>query len=233
MTQDNCLWKLGEEYREKCYALALTSCTYKRQSLAQLIMIPSVLIHVAASMHALCSLICSQLVEEHTCTQGMCMKSVTNQTILHTYIHTRAHTYTYIIMYTHTHTHTQDSVILHSYNCHNDYVLAKCAFNSLHKEFYGKQIFDMLDELQAVHEDLVKGFRTCMQKQVQLREEKVCTAKGKFYVEYNISTMKLYMQLLLNSIALNIHCMKYVHGYLPVVSTRERVVVMGSSIYVL
>ena len=50
------------------------------------------------------------------------------------------------------------------------------AFNALHEEFYGKQIYDMLDELQAVQEDLVKGFRTSMQKYVQLNQEKVAEA---------------------------------------------------------
>ena len=47
------------------------------------------------------------------------------------------------------------------------------AFNALDEEFYSKQIYDMLDELQAVQEDLVKGFRTSMQKCVQLNQEKV------------------------------------------------------------
>ena len=47
------------------------------------------------------------------------------------------------------------------------------AFNALHEEFYTKQIHDMLDELQALQEDVVKGFRTCMQKHAQLSQEKV------------------------------------------------------------
>lgn len=74
------------------------------------------------------------------------------------------------------HTPPQDSVILHSYNAHNEYVMQLRAFNALHEEFYGKQIYDMLDELQAVQEDLVKGFRTSMQKYVQLNQEKVAEA---------------------------------------------------------
>ena len=39
--------------------------------------------------------------------------------------------------------------MLHSYNAHNDYVLSRTAFNCLHDEFYNKQIYDMLDELQV------------------------------------------------------------------------------------
>lgn len=44
----------------------------------------------------------------------------------------------------------QDSLILRSYNAHNDYILGLTAFNSLHEEFYTKQLFDMLDELQVL-----------------------------------------------------------------------------------
>ena len=47
------------------------------------------------------------------------------------------------------------------------------AFNALHEEFYSKQIYDMLEELQALQEDVVKGFQTCMQKHAQLSQEKV------------------------------------------------------------
>jgi hypothetical protein len=61
-------------------------------------------------------------------------------------------------------TGVKEMVVLHSYNSHNEYVLNKTAFNSLHNEFYGKQIHDMLDELQAIHEDLVKGLKTSMHK---------------------------------------------------------------------
>ena len=43
----------------------------------------------------------------------------------------------------------QDSVVLRSYNSHNDYMMQMSAFNSLHDEFYNKQIYDMLDELQV------------------------------------------------------------------------------------
>ena len=39
--------------------------------------------------------------------------------------------------------------MLRSYNAHNDYVLNRTAFNSLHEEFYNKQVYDMLDELQV------------------------------------------------------------------------------------
>ncbi len=52
--------------------------------------------------------------------------------------------------------------------------MALRAFNSLHEEFYTRQVYDMLDELQAVHEDLVKGFRTCLLKHTQINQEKVC-----------------------------------------------------------
>ena len=44
---------------------------------------------------------------------------------------------------------SQNSVVLHSYNAHNDYVLSRVSFNCLHGEFYTKQIYDMLDELQV------------------------------------------------------------------------------------
>ena len=40
-------------------------------------------------------------------------------------------------------------MVLRSYNAHNDYVMHMSAFNSLHDEFYNKQIYDMLDELQV------------------------------------------------------------------------------------
>ncbi len=120
-------------------------------------------------------------------------------------------------------------MVLHSYNTHNDYVMQLAGFNHLHDEFYGKQVFDMLNELQvcvcvcacarmygcvwvcvggkgegvatlanpdtyhsqsqmlyklllcislcsqAVHEDLVKGFKHCLQKRIQYGEEKVGT----------------------------------------------------------
>ena len=39
--------------------------------------------------------------------------------------------------------------MLHSYNAHNDYVMQLNGFNSLHEEFYTKQIYDMLNELQV------------------------------------------------------------------------------------
>ena len=43
----------------------------------------------------------------------------------------------------------QDTTILRSYNAHNDYVLSLTSFNCLHDEFYNKQVYDMLDELQV------------------------------------------------------------------------------------
>ncbi|XP_064384983.1 uncharacterized protein LOC135333889 isoform X2 [Halichondria panicea] len=70
----------------------------------------------------------------------------------------------------------KDSMVLHSYNTHNDYVMQLAGFNHLHDEFYGKQVFDMLNELQAVHEDLVKGFKHCLQKRIQYGEEKLKTS---------------------------------------------------------
>ena len=39
--------------------------------------------------------------------------------------------------------------MLRSYNAHNDYVMQTFAFNSLHDDFYNKQNYDMLDELQV------------------------------------------------------------------------------------
>lgn len=44
---------------------------------------------------------------------------------------------------------SQEPVVLHSYNAHNQYVMQLRAFNSLHDEYYTKQIYDMLDELQV------------------------------------------------------------------------------------
>ena len=67
----------------------------------------------------------------------------------------------------------QHSVVLHSYNAHNEYVRELSAFNALHEEFYSKQIYDMLDELQALQEQVVDGFQTCMQKHAQLNRDKV------------------------------------------------------------
>ncbi len=43
----------------------------------------------------------------------------------------------------------QDTLVLHSYNAHNDYVMQLSGFNHLHEEFYSKQVFDMLNELQV------------------------------------------------------------------------------------
>ena len=69
--------------------------------------------------------------------------------------------------------HPLQDKVLHSYNAHNAYVRELSAFNALHEEFYSKQIYDMLDELQALQEQAVEGFQTCMQKQAQLSRSKV------------------------------------------------------------
>lgn len=83
--------------------------------------------------------------------------------------------------------------MLRSYNAHNDYVLGKTAFDSLHEEYYNKQIYDMLDELQvcdrssyvglrphlhchviqAIQEDLVKGFAHSLKNGVEIQQDKV------------------------------------------------------------
>jgi hypothetical protein len=72
----------------------------------------------------------------------------------------------------------KEMVVLHSYNSHNEYILQKTAFNSLHDEFYGRQVYDMLDELQAIHEDLVKGLKTSMHKcgeMMRTKAQKTCS----------------------------------------------------------
>ena len=52
-------------------------------------------------------------------------------------------------------------------------MLQLSAFKALHEEFYSKQIYDMLDELQALQEQVVDGFQMCMRKHAQLNRDKV------------------------------------------------------------
>lgn len=67
----------------------------------------------------------------------------------------------------------KDGMVLRSYNAHNDYVLSRVSFNSLHEEFYNKQVYGMLDELQAIQEDLVKGFAQSLKNRVEIQQDKL------------------------------------------------------------
>ena len=55
-------------------------------------------------------------------------------------------------------------MVLRSYNAHNEYIMQMSAFNSLHDEFYNKQIYDMLDELQVSEGYSICLFSVCVMR---------------------------------------------------------------------
>ncbi|XP_019849446.1 PREDICTED: uncharacterized protein LOC105316914 [Amphimedon queenslandica] len=67
----------------------------------------------------------------------------------------------------------KDNQILLSYNHHNNYVIEKSSFSSLHDVFYGTHVYSMLDEIQSMHKDLLDGYADNIAKLVEASQKKL------------------------------------------------------------